>query len=328
MSVIIPVRNEEQTIARTLLALKNQTYANFEVIVVNDHSSDDTITVVMQNKFPSLSILHNREVGKKSALQTGVEQAKGELIVTTDGDCCMNERWLESIYKTFTDENVVFAFGAVAIQPDNSFFSRIQAVEFASLIGSGAATSSLGLPTMSNGANLAFLKSAFLAVNGYEGNKHIPSGDDEFLMRKLNRHFRGGIKFIPYRTASVTTQPQATLAEFIHQRLRWAGKWKYNSSIATIALAIFVFITQITVVAGCISLFISFTYSIALLLLIKVAFEASFIIRVCKFSKTIFSWPAFLILQIIYPFYVIFIGVLSNFVQPSWKGRNAKKLKA
>jgi cellulose synthase/poly-beta-1,6-N-acetylglucosamine synthase-like glycosyltransferase len=324
ISVIVPVRNEQENIVSTLLALKNQTYGNFEVIVVNDHSSDGTIDAVAKNKFPNVSVLNNREAGKKAALQTGIDIAKGELIATTDGDCVMNEYWLESIQKTFTDENIVFAFGAVAIQSDKRFFSKVQVVEFASLIGSGAATSSLGFPTMSNGANLAFRKSAFKTVGGYEGNKHIASGDDEFLMRKMHKHFPHGIKFIPYRVASVLTTPKESLSELASQRLRWAGKWKHNSSFATVVLAIYIFVTQFCVLAGLITLFTSFNYPVALLLMIKFAFEASFISRVCRFSKSNFSWTAFLFLQVFYPLYVIFVGTLASFAKPTWKGRELK----
>lgn len=324
ISVIVPVRNEQENIANALLALKNQTYANFEVILVNDHSSDNTMDVAMQNRFSNMSVLHNRDAGKKSALQTGIHMAKGELIATTDADCVMDELWLESIRKTFTNEKIVFAFGAVSIQTNERFFSKLQAVEFASLIGSGAATSALGFPTMSNGANLAFRKSAFTAVAGYEGNKHIASGDDEFLMRKIDAKFPDGIKFIPYKVASVHTTPKQSVSEFTSQRLRWAGKWKHNSSLATVALAFYIFVTQLCVIAGFITLFTSFNYSIALLLLIKFVFEASFVSRVCRFSKATFSWHAFLLLQIVYPFYVIIIGTLGTFVKPSWKGREIK----
>jgi poly-beta-1,6-N-acetyl-D-glucosamine synthase len=321
ISVIIPVRNEAENLPGLLAALRNQRYANFEVILVNDHSSDNTVDVVMQYKFPNLSVIDNKETGKKAALETGIDFAKGEIIATTDGDCWMDEQWLEGIHKTFTNKKIAFVFGAVTIQSNESFFSKLQAVEFASLIGSGAATSAFGFPTMSNGANLAFRKSAFSTVNGYEGNKHIASGDDEFLMRKIHTRFPSGIKFIPYKFAFVSTSPKKSLSEFVSQRLRWAGKWKHNSSLTTVGVAIYIFITQLCVLAGFITLFTSFNYSVVLLLLIKLIFEASFISRVCRFSKANFSWTAFLFLQIAYPFYVIIIGVLANFVKPSWKQR-------
>ena len=304
-----------------LEALKGQLYGNFEVIAVNDSSSDYSVAVAMKNKFSNVAIINNTAAGKKAALETGIAAAKGEIIVTTDADCVMNKHWLESIAKSFAIEKIVFAFGGVGIQPAAGFFSKMQTVEFASLIGSGAATSALGLPTMCNGANLAFRKSAFVQVGGYEGNRHIASGDDEFLMRKIQKHFPHGIMFVPYRASAVTTFAEPSLSEFVNQRLRWAAKWKHNTAISAIALALFIFIIQLSILAAYASLFLSFTYAIALLLLVKLTFESSFIIRVCRFTGVRFSWLAFLALQIVYPFYVLMVGIMANFLRPSWKSR-------
>lgn len=324
ITVLIPVRNERNHVASILNALGKQHYSNFEVIVINDHSSDDTVAVAKKNSFANVSVITNSYQGKKAALDTGVLIAKGEIIVTTDADCRMGEHWLESIRNTFANEQTVFAFGAVAIDAKQSFFSKLQAVEFASLIGSGAATSALGFPTMCNGANLAYRKEVYLQVNGYQGNLDVASGDDEFLMRKVLEKYPKGVRFIPFKGASVTTGAQPSLADFVSQRLRWASKWKFNSSVYTVALALSVFAIQGGVIASFISLFINFDYAIALLLVIKLSFEASFISRVCRFSNTKFSWPAFLALQLIYPFYVVLIGLLANILRPTWKERPVK----
>lgn len=322
ISVIVPVRNESGRIANLLESLGRQQYNNFEIVVVNDHSTDDTVEVIGRNSFANVSLVTSRGTGKKAALDTGVQIAKGEIIVTTDADCTVGEHWLESIRNTFTNEQTVFAFGAVAIDGTRSFFSKLQAVEFASLIGSGAATSAFGFPTMCNGANLAYRKEAYLNVNGYEGNLHVASGDDEFLMRKVIARYPKGVRFIPFKAASVITDAQRSVAAFISQRIRWASKWKFNNSLYTVALAIYIFAVQVGVIASLVSLFISVSYAIALLLVIKLSFEASFIARVCRFSNARFSWRAFLLLQVIYPFYVVLIGLLANFLRPQWKGRS------
>lgn len=321
ISVIIPFRNEEENIAGLLEALKGQMYDNFEVIAVNDSSTDSSVGVATQNKFSNVAIINSTGAGKKAAIETGIAVAQGEIIVTTDADCIMNAHWLEGIAKVFANENVVFGFGGVGIRSSRNFFSRMQAVEFASLIGSGAATAALGYPTMCNGANLAFRKSTFAKVKGYEGNRHIASGDDEFLMRKVQNHFPDGIRFIPYKTSTVTTFAKPSLAEFFNQRLRWAAKWRHNKSVFTIALALFIFIVQLSILAAYASLFFSFSYVISLLLLVRLTFESSFIIRVCRFTGVRYSWLAFLALQIVYPFYVLVVGILANFVTPSWKSR-------
>ncbi|HEY0743756.1 MAG TPA: glycosyltransferase [Chryseosolibacter sp.] len=321
ISVLIPVRNERERIANVLIALSKQQYNNFEVIVINDHSSDDTVDVAKKNSFANVSVITSNGRGKKAALDAGIKIAKGELIATTDADCIMDEHWLESIRKAFANEKTVFAFGAVAIDARGGFFSRVQSVEFASLVGSGAATSALGFPTMCNGANLAYRKEVYESVNGYEGNTHIASGDDEFLMRKIIRTHPHGVTFIPFTSACVTTCAQQSLSDFLSQRMRWASKWKFNTSFHTVALALYIFAVQASVLSGAVSLFVSFSFAIVLLFVIKLFLEASFISRVCRFSKSHFSWPAFLFLQLVYPLYVVLIGLVANFSRPSWKGR-------
>ena len=99
--------------------------------------------------------------------------------------------------------------GAVRIKPTHSFFSKLQVIEFSSLIASAAATLTLGFPTMCNGANLAYRKTTFVEVNGFDGNAHIASGDDEFLMRKVVKKFGAkSLKFLRDFNAVVTTNPQ------------------------------------------------------------------------------------------------------------------------
>ncbi|HEY0653328.1 MAG TPA: glycosyltransferase [Chryseosolibacter sp.] len=321
ISVVVPFRDEQESLASLLDDLRQQEFSNYEVILVNDHSSDDSVAIAEQHRFPNVSIVQNRHLGKKAALDTGIEIAKGEIIVTTDADCSVGKHWLESIRKSLVNPKIKFVFGAVGIQPQPTFFAALQRVEFASLIGSGAASSAIGFPTMSNGANLAFRKEAFAQVKGYKGNEHIASGDDEFLMRKIIQTFPDSVKFIPYADATVLTKPQKSLAEFVQQRLRWAGKWRHNSSKVSVALAFFIVGVQLAFTAAVISSLFSLNYSILILLLTKMFLEATFINRVCRFTKVGMAWAAFLVLQIVYPFYVLGIGLMSNVTQPVWKGR-------
>ena len=137
-------------------------------------------------------------------------------------------------------------FGGVKLE-GSSFFSALQSHEFLSLIGTGAATLWYGLPSMCNGANLAFRKAIFFEVGGYANNLHIPSGDDEFLMRKIFQLFPEGIQFVSDSDAVVSTPASLALKEFVHQRVRWAGKWKHNVSSWNAVVAIFIFCFQLSV---------------------------------------------------------------------------------
>ncbi|MEX2235806.1 MAG: glycosyltransferase, partial [Cyclobacteriaceae bacterium] len=210
ISVVIPVRNEEMTIGNLLTDLSQQEYKSFEIIVVNDDSEDETLWMVSRFKMKNLRVLHNNGKGKKAAISTGIRSAKGSIVVTTDADCSVSPQWLTHIREQFRNPRTMMAFGGVRMEGSSSFFDCLQAMEFSSLIGSGASTAALGVPTLCNGANLAFRKKAFTEVKGYDDNINIPSGDDEFFMRKIQKCHPGSIHFMNSPETVVATRSQPT----------------------------------------------------------------------------------------------------------------------
>ncbi len=324
MSVVVPVRNEEHHISALLDDLQRQSFGNFEVIVVDDHSTDNTSVMLKQSKIKHIFVANDGH-GKKSALTKGIHIATGEIIVTTDADCRVTPRWLESIAQGFQDHETQMLFGAVGMSGE-SFFDKLQSLEFASVVGASAATAALGVPTMCNGANLAFRKAVFSRVGGYAGNEHIASGDDEFLMRKILAVFPQGLRFNANPSSIVTTKPQPSLADFFYQRIRWAGKWQSNSSLIAIALALFILTTQVAAIMSWLYA-LDGALAVVVPLITKVVFEAVLIFSITRFLKTEFNVLAFSALQLIYPVYVIAIGILSNFVNYYWKGRSINRSK-
>ena len=331
VSIIIAARNEESGIGHLLDDLSKQHYEHFQVIIVDDHSSDRTKEIARQ--FAEInyrfSLLEGEAEGKKQALTQGIRAAEGTIIITTDADCRVPENWINGLRHYFRDDAIKMVFGGVGM-PGKSFFSKLQSLEFLSLIGTGAATAALNLPTMCNGANLAFRKRVFEEVGGYSGNLHIPSGDDEFLMRKILTQYPAGVTFAADPFAVVTTSPSRNLTDFIHQRIRWAGKWKLNASFFSKALALFTLCFQAALI---VFPFFVLRHMVnpmvaAYLCLGKVGLEILFLRSVSHFLRISWSWPAFMVLQVIYPLYVVIIGIISNFSSFEWKGRKSKALAA
>lgn len=329
VSVIIPTRNEESNIKPLLSDLEKQNYAHFEVIVIDDHSEDETVSVVRTfvEKDNTFRILHNRGAGKKTALTLGVQSAKGSIIVTTDADCRVSSEWISILVERFKDQKIKMAIGCVKMQA-NSFFSSVQSLEFASLIGSGVAMASWNLPVLCNGANLAFRKSVFVEVRGYEDNLHIPSGDDEFLMRKVLTAHPTGIEVVVDKKSVVTTLPNSTVRELVQQRIRWAGKWTANHSATNMILALFIFTVQLTTLL--LPLFVIINWmglnTLLLLVLTKTSVELIFLRRVTQFLQSTWSWAGFALLQVIYPAYVVATAIFSRFNSFEWKGRKINAL--
>jgi poly-beta-1,6-N-acetyl-D-glucosamine synthase len=327
VSVIVPVRNEAKNLVALLNSLLTQNVDGlyWEVIFVDDHSVDNSMAIISDwkksNPQVNSTVLSANGVGKKNAITEAVQAARGDIIMTTDADCDLPSNWISVMYNSF-DVNSVMVVGAVKINPKNEIFSRMQSMEFSSLLGSGLAMLKVGFPVFCNGASLAYRKSAFREVGGYVDNAHIASGDDEFLMRKLNRRFGDSITIVKDFSATVSTNPQSTVKDFFHQRIRWAGKWKANESWGVKLLALFILVFQISFITG---VYYIFTHEsnqeVIVLCLLKITLEGLFLFRVCKQIGQSFSFGSFLLLQILYPCYVIFIGVISQFTRALWKDR-------
>ncbi|HMJ67474.1 MAG TPA: glycosyltransferase [Cyclobacteriaceae bacterium] len=316
ISVIVPVRNEE-TLGDLLEDFSQIDYPaeKWEVIIVDD--SD------VHLQLPRVRVVRSPSPGKKAAITAGIASAKGGIIVTTDADCRINRSWLTEINRAFQNPRIKMMVGGVRITGNESFFSQLQSLEFVSVAATGAATIGLGVPTMCNGANLSYRREAFVQVNGYQGNEHISSGDDEFLMNKFTGRWKGSVKFLYSAQAVVTTSPLPTVSTFIQQRLRWAGKWKHNISWSTRVFAMVVWLFHLGLIlmpaaaaAGFITWRLFFILAGA-----KIFVESLFLLPAANFFGVRWRWISFLVLQLIYSFYVISIGLMSQILLPEWKGR-------
>ena len=332
ISVIIPVRNEEGNILNLLEDLNCQTYpfSKFEILVMNDGSTDNTVAIVENFNEKSLCSIQLITLPdtpttspKKRAIETAIAQAKGNLIVTTDGDCRAKPGWLEAIANCHTVTSAKLISGPVTFNKETSLTDHLQTVEFSSLIGSGASAIEAGFPSLCNGANLAYEKAAFFEVGGYDGVRHIASGDDEFLMHKISAKFHGQVKFLKDSNAVISTEAHKNWSLFFRQRKRWASKWKHYQSKTPLLLALYVFSCNFSIIAAS-TLWLSQDLpgsDFLILLLIKCAPEWLFLGTILHFLKKTVSIFFIPLTQIFYPFYVCFFGLVAQKPEYEWKGR-------
>jgi cellulose synthase/poly-beta-1,6-N-acetylglucosamine synthase-like glycosyltransferase len=332
LSVIIPVRNEADNILLLLSDLAKQTLpvSQFEVLVMNDSSTDRTAQLVRD--FASESACKIRLIDlpdtpttspKKRAIESAISLANGKLIITTDGDCRVGPGWLAAISDHYAQTNAKLISSPVTFDPAQGLTDHLQIVEFSSLIGSGASAIEAGYPSMCNGANLAYEKQAFLDVNGYDGVRHIASGDDEFLMHKIAAKYPGSVQFLKNADAIVTTSAHRRWSDFFRQRKRWASKWKHYKTITPLILAVYVFTCNLSIILAsllCLSGLITMQH-LGVFLLIKNVPEWFFLGTVLGFLRKRSSILYIPLTQIIYPFYVCFFGFAAQSSQYSWKGR-------
>ena len=334
VSVLIPVRNEAGNIEALLNDLMKQSYPKFlfEVLVINDDSDDETVSLVKKfipkAKF-SLQLLHltpveKRITHKKDAISLGVKHATGELIACTDGDCNVAKDWLSSLVGFYKQTNAKFISGAVSFHRPKSFFEIFQCIEFASLIGTGAAFMQLKAGNMCNGANLAYPKRVFEEVGGYQNSPNIPSGDDEFLLQKVKQKYPNELFFLKSQAHQVKTNTHSKLSSFFQQRKRWSSKWNQHKDWKVSVLAIFIFLYHLSCL---ISLFfallsdkIEYKYFF-FVLMGKIILEFVFLALVMKHFKQSYLWIWIPFIQLIYSFYVVFFAILPNKKNYLWKGR-------
>ncbi|ACT93249.1 glycosyltransferase [Dyadobacter fermentans] len=332
VTVIIPVRNEADNIVALLQDLDRQTlpHRNFEVLVMDDSSTDGTAGIVREfaaHSRAEISLIPLPDVRtsapKKRAIETAMQHARGKLIVTTDGDCRAHPGWLQAIAACYAQTGAKLISSPVTFTQETSLTDHLQTVEFASLIGSGAASMSAGYPSMCNGANLAYEKAAFVEADGYDGVRHIASGDDEFLMHKIAGAHPGSVHFLRDPAAIIRTAPHRNWQSFYRQRKRWASKWKHYQSKTPLVLAVYIFSANFSLLlAGALALAgMVPAGSFWGMLALKCIPEWFFLGSVLAFLQKRNSLAYIPVTQCIYPLYVCFFGLAAQKGEYEWKGR-------
>ena len=330
VSIVFALRNEEENIADLLIDIGAQDYSKklLELVIIDDHSEDNTVALIQSFiKSSSLNVRFeslNQGSGKKDAISRGISLASNEIILTIDGDCRVSKEWVSSMLRCFSKREIHFVSGPVKLFPQDTFFQRLQAIEFSSLIVSGAATLSLGWPTMANAANMAFRKNTY--DNAKINSKGISSGDDVFLLHSISRMYKRGSMFCRDENAIVTTKSATGLSEFYQQRKRWSGKWQHYKDLLTKLLALFIFMVNIAILSVPILVFQDYiSWEIAInLFVVKLLFEFWFLREAQKFFKTKFLLYEFIILAIIYPVYVAIMALAGLTGNYQWKGRSTQ----
>lgn len=333
VSIIIPARNEEDHIADCLNAITSQKYPTHlvEIIVVNDNSEDGTLKKIEEykkknNNIKLLDLKHSQ--GKKMAITHAMQEARFELIVTTDADCKMGEEWLRTIVSYYEMCKPKLIAGPVALEYKKNIFQKFQCVEFLALIGVSAASIANKRPIMCNGANLAYPKKIFNEVGGYNSIGEPASGDDVFLMLKIADKYPKGVHFVKSAKAIVYTDARNSILEFFQQRKRWASKtFKYKTLYVTIISVIVYFLNfSITL-----SLLLSIIYPSAnwlsvffIQILSKSSVELLFLWLVAGFFNKRKLLLLFLPEQLLYFLYITLMGIMAPFGKYNWKGRKIK----
>jgi len=335
ISVIIPFRDESENILISLESIKDQNYPKdrYEVIYINDQSQDDSLDKLLSSKKPDnikvISVPEDFSINahKKRAIRYGIENSRGSIIVATDADCIYNKSWLRSLLGTF-DKGTAFVSGPVEFIENGSISSKLQKLEFAGLVFTGAGLIGNGKPTICNAANLSYRKSVYDLVHGFSDNLNLSSGDDELLMQKIRKETDYKIKFCSNKESIVKTEANKTLGKFYHQRRRWASKGLFYADkfLVVKLISIFLFYLNLALLPAA-AIFLSEYFLIPFLIsfILKTLFEYLVIRRgsVILYGKELLKYIP--LAEIMHVPYIIIAGISGAFGNYKWKGRILKR---
>lgn len=332
ISIIIPARNEAENIAACLDSIIHQNYPThlFEVLVVDDHSTDNTNKIVLSYSDKNIKLIKLKdfiEPGeinsyKKKAIEIAIQQSTGELIVTTDADCIAPTNWLSTIAAFYEERNPEFIVMPVAITHSNKFIEIFQALDFMTLQGITGASVYKKFHSMCNGANLAYTKKAFIAVDGFKGIDKIASGDDMLLLHKIYTRYPDSIAYLKSKEAIIQTQPVHSVGQFFNQRIRWASKAdKYDDKRIFVVLLVVYFFNVWILALGVGAFFFPIALPLLILIIAKTIVELLFLFPVAVFfnqAKLLWLFP---IAQPFHILYTVIAGWLGKFGSYQWKER-------
>lgn len=314
LSVIIATKNKPEESENLLsdLSLQNYNHDAYEVIIADD-SGGSWEMYRERRDLPGFRVVPNKGSGKKSALETAIREAEGELIITTDDDCRIGKDWLLAIASHYKLTKPGMIICPVELSGNNSVFTALQQLEFFSLQGVTAGSASLGDPLMVNGAGMAFRRELYPGLHNLPG-RDIPSGDDIFLLHYF-KSIGIVVEWAESESAMVRTDAAGSINEFIRQRSRWASKalWYNDSSAILAGLTVLVasIITAIYIILSFIEP--AFIKTAIILLLVKAIPDSLIINNRLRFHNRDDLLWYFPVALLIYPFYALiafFTGIV------------------
>ena len=237
VSVVVAARNEERHLEALLGSLLAQEYPAYEVIVVNDCSTDRTPEILadFQKRDARLKRVDVERLAddlspKQNALALGVGAGRGEILCLTDADCLPGPQWLASTVACFSaDVGIVAGYSpfSSAFLPtrrkliQRTFDAFVRYEEFRKAVRS-AAGAAFGKAWGCTGRNLAFRRAAFEEVGGYHGVPRSPSGDDMLLLQQIGKKTRWRFSYLVSPENFVPTAPPESFGELLRQGIRQA----------------------------------------------------------------------------------------------------------
>ena len=230
LSVLVAFRDEEKHLKALIKALQSQEYPDFEIIMINDGSSDRSAELVRQKQkeFTGLRLIDLPPSGKKKALSVGISRASHECLVFTDADCLpATNQWLTEIGKAFASADLILGYAPLKSQGNSAGqMARFETLQTAFQYLYAANRQK---PYMAVGRNLAYRRTLYKKVNGYEKHQHLPYGDDDLLIQSARALPDLKVKALLSQASFVySAAPQSWAAWWRQKRRHYGTAYRYR----------------------------------------------------------------------------------------------------
>lgn len=238
VSVIIPAHNEQDKLEATLTSLSKQQYrGRLEFVIVNDRSHDATPEIIerfveQDSRFRLVTVTEpsKRLAPKVNAVNTGIQNSTGEIIIASDADCQYPARWVASMISHF-EPDVAMVVGYVESTRAGgakNWVERFESTDWFSLMLTSRSLTHFGWKFASSANNQAYRRTAFEAIGGFGASGRAPSGDEDLLTQRMGRLPGMRVVFASAKDSRVLTRPVPNLGSLLKQRRRWVSRYHHT----------------------------------------------------------------------------------------------------
>ena len=224
ISIIICAKNEFQNLKEKLPIIFKQDYLDYEVIIVNDQSLDDTAVLLkeFEKKYNNLVVVTiekhiNKRQGKKLALTLGIKTAKHEHLLLTDADCISNSnRWITKMCRGFNSTDIILGYGGY--EKKKGLLNKLIRFDTFNVAQQFLSYALAGQAYMGVGRNMAYKKTLFFENKGFANHLHIASGDDDLFIQEIAN--KNNVSIEINEDAHTTSVAIRNWGEWIYQKRR------------------------------------------------------------------------------------------------------------
>lgn len=324
VSIVICAQNEYHNLLKLLPSLIKQAYNSFEIIVVNDRSTDKTVHLA--ELFDTVKFIHLAKTpegfnSKKFALKTGIAASNYDYILVTDADCLpQSDRWISSMMgQVGSTTEIVLGLSPYFSSFKNNLLNQIIQFETTFTALQMSSLTLAGFPYMGLGRNMLYKKNIFTESSITTKNKHLTGGDDDLLINEMGTKLNTVINLAP--NSFVFSHPKNTFKSWVKQKRRhlsvsssYSLYSKFLLSIINLSHALFIFSLIISLYTS------DFTQFIIVAYLLRTSLLFVIFGRVCKDFKGEIKPLTIVLGDFFYPFYLFTLGILSIvFKTNTWK---------